>query len=215
MWGLFLEIFVAVSFAARDGWKAWQTSVEMAKIDPRKQPIVSMSAYAQFEIRPKTPIKNDGSLFRVVGATNVHLSFNNFHTNPMCHVWLELGKRGQSETNFPLRTLGTIGSICASAHESGDLLRFDVYSNPSTEVFNRDSITEEQANSVRIVGNFEMWQPPVEVVGGRIEFLFNGPLPKTFAIPPQTNMASVITSVAINSGFVPYRKYLFHPSQPK
>lgn len=44
MIGIFLEIVVAVVFAARDGWQARQTAIDIAKNDPLNLPVSDISA---------------------------------------------------------------------------------------------------------------------------------------------------------------------------
>jgi hypothetical protein len=54
MAGIFVEIVVAIGFAVREGWVASKMADEIAKMDPRKQPIFSMEANAVFFVRGTT-----------------------------------------------------------------------------------------------------------------------------------------------------------------
>lgn len=212
MVGVIFEIIVAITFAAKEGCEARNTALEIAKNDPRKQPVVSLSGYAQFERRPKIPLKNDGKLFSVAGATNMHLSNDKFRTNFLSHVFLELGTNGQSETKFPLSRMGVIGSMSLSTHEGdSNFLRYDVYFDGDNSVINPDGITTEEINVLRIVGNLEAFgDSPLEVISGRVELMFNSSLPRVFGIPQQTNIFPSITSVVNGSTFTPYGEILLH-----
>jgi hypothetical protein len=50
-WGVAIEVFIAIFMTFKDGWDFRQLEKEIALNDPRNQPIVSVSAIAQFIVK--------------------------------------------------------------------------------------------------------------------------------------------------------------------
>ena len=206
MFGIVVEIAVAIGFAWRDDWHIRQIEIAQQKADPHNLPIKSLTAYAMVEVRPLQALLDVGNLAVNVGAKNVRLKNQ---TEKKLTAYLEVGRsREMSSTNWDNWGKTEVFSENVSPSVEIDpaigneqLLRFDIYFDGNSDhFFNLDKLSANDVDAIAIALPIHC-----EIVDGKIEMTINDSIEKKFQIPKQITFIDVATSIATNGNFVPFK----------
>jgi hypothetical protein len=212
MLGIGLEIVVAVVFAAKDGWQARQTAIEIEKNNAMNQLVFDVSAKALIRLKgpifKELPVTNSDapanfSSFGIPFDTNTLISGNNgsVGTEPSARVaFMSLGAAiGTNVGFFVIAPLGDFGMLQADTFsrlrlwgDHGYMLSFHPNYMGTAVMIEAAGGHATVPTVSGLVSNVAVLKIDAsfidhdsEVVGGSVDMLVNGSFRQTFKILPQ------------------------------
>jgi hypothetical protein len=209
MLGIFIEIVVAVVFAAKDGWQARQTERQIAANDPRNLPLASLTAYVAIEYKTNNVETNIWDHLTLIEKTN---------DAPFLRL---------TTSNGDSFVLSAVASSFVSSHliEHGEgdgkpvdsfmyVRRFDWDATAREFEMGLDAwlgkmhkkTNELNGDAADAINNFTIDGLPfmhkTEIIGGTIELFANGTVRHKIPIPPQSRIEPMPITGQIWTTFV-------------
>ena len=188
-----------------------ETRTNMANMDPRNLPIVSIIGQIRVEVRsPFKDFAKNAGIQPMYSDSDLPLSdqkelnkgegvlffFGKIPVNPEIPSTEELGS--------DISVSGWVGScrdVIPDSPTKPETIRFDIFLDSSrinAPVNNPTDLTFNSLKYVQFYLPYGEAVPPVMATSGRISLLINGFFPKTFLILPQTNQLFSVFAVQTN-----------------
>lgn len=227
----FVLVALGLTFELYGGTKALLASDEenrqlkrqIAGIDPLKQPIFSLSAYAKLLVRPSAAVPDMDRLPTYVGLYDTEPPFKetnaaeNGGATLLMGESLEFAEDVRSQHFAMISADNVTRSVVTVGKEK--LLRFDLYfgENPDRLFsinnqfdlfgFNNGSLTPDEFDAIDLLLPIHC-----EVIDGEIDLQMNGgALNRIFKFPKQTTVVQAATSVMTNVNRPDFRPIPFDP----
>ena len=207
LFGIGVEIIVAVALAAWDGWEIRQASANT----PAKMPVSSIEATADFFV--ETNLDDPGTIYGSPGDSaaflvlsekpNVPPSTNDLHVNMTCDV---------AQCRLYMTHPGT--------PENRWMMTLHFVMEPTDEYFSAKSLSrpaeelQKKLNFFAIYPKF-LYGNTVEFFNGKVNFVLNGSISKTLVLPKQKvdlnptrvfqSTPSAVAAIADRNGIVEYK----------
>lgn len=183
MLGIFVEIVVAMGFAANDGWQARQMQKQIAANDPRNLPLAAVIAYVAIAYNTNTAETNvwEPVLSMMIRSNVV----------PGLSLMSSTGESLElSSSTAEASTLGGVNGLIYIRRFDWDV-RTREWDTELQELTGRmrKHTNEFRGSFADSVVGFSIGNLPfrhkTEITGGKVELFFNGTVLKKFLMPPQ------------------------------